>query len=52
MLNTNFEFSLHKIKKDDQGNLIAWDITVEGKRLSLVNLYGPNSDSPEFYKNV
>ena len=25
------------------------DLEIEGKRLTLVNLYGPNEDSPEFY---
>ena len=25
------------------------DIEIDGKGLTLVNLYGPNEDSPEFY---
>ena len=52
MFNNNFEFVIHKTKKDDAGNLIALDLTIEGKRVTLINIYGPNSDSPVFYDNI
>ena len=28
---------------------IIIDITIEGKRLTLINIYGPNRDNPDFY---
>jgi hypothetical protein len=34
------------------GNFIALDLSVEGKRISLVTVYGPNTDEPEFYDNI
>ena len=40
---------LKKSKQDTHGNFIVVDLEIEGKRLTLVNLYGPNEDSPEFY---
>lgn len=52
MFNNNFEFQIHKIKKDGEGNLLAVDLTVEETRVTLVNIYGPNSDQPGFYENI
>ena len=28
------------------------DITIEGKRLTLISIYGPNRDDPDFYQGV
>ena len=28
------------------------DINIQGKKITLVNLYGPNQDSPNFYTNL
>ena len=28
------------------------DMTIEGKRLSLVNIYAPNRDDPNFFKQL
>ena len=52
LLNNNFEFKLHNIKRDENGNKIVLDITIEGFRLSLINIYGPNKDEPHFYKDI
>jgi exonuclease III len=46
-----FEFVVHKEKKDDNGNYIMLDFSIEGKRVTLINIYGPNKDSP-FLKSV
>ena len=27
-------------------------MTIEGKEITLVNLYGPNEDRPQFYENL
>ena len=50
MLNNNFESSLHDKVADLDGNKIILDITVNNKRLTLINAYGPNKDTPDFMK--
>lgn len=40
------------LKKDGEGNLLAVDLTIEETRVTLVNIYGPNSDQPGFYENI
>ena len=52
LLNNNFEYKLHRIKKGNDGNKIVLDITVQGRRLTIANIYGPNRDSPNFYKTL
>lgn len=52
LFNNNFEFKVHEVKKDDNGNKLILDITIEGKRLTLINIYGPNRDDPEFYQSI
>lgn len=49
MFNNNFEFTLHQKVSDTEGNKLILDITINGKRMTLINIYGPNRDSPEFY---
>ena len=52
LLSNNFEFKIHNIKKDDDGNFLAIDLTIEEYRVTLVNIYGPNSDQPSFFENI
>ena len=52
MLNNTFEYKLHKIKIDKSENLIVLDITLNDVRMTLVNIYGPNNDNPNFFQNV
>lgn len=52
LFNNNFEFHIHNIKKDGEGNFLAVDLTIEETRVTLVNIYGPNSDQPGFYENI
>ena len=28
------------------------EMTIKGKKITLVNLYGPNEDRPQFYSNI
>lgn len=49
LFNNDFEYKIIKSKHDMNGNFIVVDLEIEGKRLTLINLYGPNEDSPEFY---
>ena len=53
ILFSNFlEYKVHKSKADENGNLLVLDIEIENKRLTLVNICGPNQDSPDFFLNV
>ena len=50
-LNNNFEVKVHK-NSDETGNLLALDLTIENKCMSLITIYGPNDDTPIFYKGL
>ena len=50
LFSNNIDFKVHEIFKDEKGNLLILDISVCDKKITLVNLYGPNSDDPEFYE--
>ena len=52
LLNNNFEYKVEKINSDVNGNYIILDINIEGKKFTLINLYGPNDDKPKFYKEL
>lgn len=52
LINNNFEQKVNRIKTDKNGNYIILDITIEDKQITLVNLYGPNNDNPQFYENL
>lgn len=49
LINNNFEHKVHKLKTDPGGNYVVIDIEMLGKRITLVNCYGPNTDNPQFY---
>ena len=40
------------MKADHSSNFIILDITIEGERITLVNIYGPNEDNPKFYEHI
>ena len=52
LINNNFEYKIHTIYRDDTGNMLIVDITLFYIQLTLVYLYGPNSDAPAFYKTI
>lgn len=35
--------------RDDDGNLLAIDTTIEDNHVTLINIYGPNADNRGFY---
>ena len=43
---------LHNVICDQQGRYIVLDISIFQQRCTLVALYGPNTDSPEFFTNL
>lgn len=52
LLNNNCEIKVHNQFNDKNGNYIILDVTIETLNFYLVNIYGPNTDSPEFYKEL
>jgi exonuclease III len=53
LFNNNFEYEIHRSKCDPNGNYVIIDLTLENyTRFTLVNIYGPNDDSPNFYENI
>ena len=50
--NNNCEFEIHSEYKDENGNYLILDATVENMPLLLINIYGPNSDIPNFYASL
>ena len=52
LLNNNFEQKVKKVKTDKNGNYILLDIDIQGKEITLANIYGPNEDNPNFYETL
>ena len=53
ILNNNFEYKIHNVTKDNEGRFIICDLEIVGLARSLmINVYGPNKDSPMFYENI
>ena len=52
LFNNNFDFKVIKEKTDNHGNIISLEILVGENTLNLVNIYGPNNDSPNFFANI
>ena len=52
LLTNNFDQQVESIKTDPNGNYIILNMTIQGKKVTLVNIYGPNEDNPQFYRNL
>ena len=50
LMNNNFEQKENRIKTDKHDYYIILDMTLQGKQITLVNLYGPNEDNVQFYE--
>ena len=51
-IGSKFEYSLKEVEKDDDGNLIVLNIKIQDMEFKIINLYGPNQDSSEFFDTV
>ena len=47
----NLTYIIHGIKRDTQGRVLCIDIEIEDIRFTLTNIYAPNDDNPDFFKN-
>ena len=52
LLGNNFEYKIHNIYRDSIGNLMVIDIKISDFEITLVNIYAPNQDSPEFFDMI
>ena len=52
LFNKHVDVIIHKHLSDPKGNYIIIDITVDNNRFNLINLYGPNIDSPGFFSSL
>ena len=52
MFNNNFEFTIHKSSSDPEGNFTAIDVELNKRRYTIITLYGPNTDKPDFYEGI
>lgn len=52
LFNNNFEHKILNNIKDQNGNLLAINLIIEGKNVTLINIYSPNNDCPTFFSKV
>lgn len=52
LFNKDIDIKIHKEIVDVNGNFIIVNMTIYNQQLTLVNLYGPNSDNPNFFKQI
>ena len=52
LLNNNSQHNIGRIVTDPNGIFLVLEITIKGKKITLVNIYGPNEDRPQFYEYI
>lgn len=52
LINNNCDITVLNEHKDDDGNFLLLDVTIDSLSFLLINIYGPNVDSPAFYINL
>ena len=52
LIKDNFEYKVLSSFSDDVGNLIGVNLAIGEFTLKLINIYGPNTDSPDFYAKL
>ena len=52
LFNNNFELQIMKNYIDPSGRYIIYDQVTDRKLLTLVNVYAPNEDDPNFFKTL
>lgn len=53
LFSNNFEYKVLSEKHDQKGNMLILEVEIEKKlTVTLINIYGPNNDSPEFYSEL
>ena len=52
LFSKNIDFKINNSISDQDGNYIICDLSVADNKLTLINLYGPNKDTPLFFQNI
>ena len=52
LISKDVEFTIHQQYTDEGGNYIILDITIFNQRLTLINIYAPNTDCPHFFQII
>ena len=52
LFNNNFSFQILRQRSDPDGRFIIVDIKTNEKILTLINIYAPNKDDPDFIQKV
>ena len=53
LLRNNFEYKIIDKESDADGNFLILEMKISNDfTLKIINLYGPNMDSPEFFENI
>ena len=52
LFKNNITKEIHNVIKDPLGRYLIIDITLDDIRSTLCNIYGPNTDSPNFFLNI
>ena len=50
LFKNSLEFKINSEILDTNGNFVILDITIQDYRLTLVAIYGPNEDNPDFFQ--
>ena len=52
IFNNNFDLQINKTRSDPNGRFIICDINTNGTSFTFCNLYTPNEDRPEFFRDI
>ena len=52
LFKSSFVFHINQEIIDERGNFIILDINIQDYRITLVAIYGPNEDNPDFFFRV
>ena len=52
LFKNSLEFKINSEILDTNGNFVILDITIQDYRLTLVVIYGPNDDNPDFFQSL
>ena len=52
LIMNNFECKITCSTADENGNMICADLNMGSLSVRLVNIYAPNTDSPQFFQNI
>lgn len=52
LLKKHLKTKIHFVERDPEGRYLIMDLSIRDTRYTIVNVYGPNEDRPQFYRNL